>query len=231
MRGAEPVMNRGQTRSAPVTAAWKAALLALIGMGTPAVADGRVPAAPMVEAFLGRLSAAAGMQARFTQINRWAVIDESDSACGVLTVAPPQRFRLEYAFPRGHRIGCDGRYVWTFVPEERQVLRAGVGATTGWGDFFLRAFYEGADSLVSVTVGAEGRRAARIALGPRPELGVRSMEVTLDADRGLPLAYAYVDEEGNRYQFSFETVSFPVTLPDTLFQFAAPRGYELIDVD
>jgi outer membrane lipoprotein-sorting protein len=185
----------------------------------------------MVEMFLERMSSAAGLRAQFTQINRWAVLDEADSASGVLTLVPPQRFRLEYANPPGHRVGCDGQHVWTFVPEERQVLRAAVSATTGWGDFFLRAFYEGADSLVTVAARRDGHRAARLILGPRPEWGVQSMEVTLDADRGVPLAYAYVDEEGNRYQFSFEEVSFPADLPDTLFHFVVPRGYELVDVD
>jgi outer membrane lipoprotein-sorting protein len=60
---------------------------------------------------------------------------------------------------------------------------------------------------------------------------VLSMDVALDADRGVPLSYAYTDEEGNRYQFDFETVQFPAVLPDTLFHFAVPSGYELVDVD
>jgi outer membrane lipoprotein-sorting protein len=217
--------------AAAIAMPWAVLAGTALPAGPPARIDERVPAAPMVEMFLERLSSAAGLQARFTQVNRWAVIDEADSAGGVLTLVPPQRFRLEYAHPRGHQVGCDGRYVWTFIPEERQVLRADVSATTGWGDFFLRAFYEGADSMATVSTRADGRRAARLILGPRPEWGVQSMDVTLDADRGVPLAYAYVDEEGNRYQFSFEEVSFPAHLPDSLFHFAVPRGYELVDVD
>jgi len=199
--------------------------------GAGAAAGERVPAAPMVEAFLQRLSSAAGMRAGFTQINTWAVIDEADTCRGVFTVVPPERFRLEYDVPRGHRVGCDGQHVWTFVPEERQVLRARVAATTGWGDFFLGAFYEGADSLAEISAGPGGMRVASLLLGPRPEWGVRAMQIALDADRGVPLAYGYTDEEGNNYHFTFEGVEFPLTLPDTLFRFAVPPGYELVEVD
>ncbi len=209
----------------------RVASLALAVLTGAAAAGERVPAAPMVEAFLQQLSSAAGLRARFTQVNTWAVIDEADTARGVLTLVPPEGFRLEYAVPRGHRVGCDGRYVWTYVPEEHQVLRAGLAATTGWGDFFLRAFYEGADSLVEITSGPGGRRTARVKLGPRPEWGVRAMEVALDADRAVPLAYGYTDEEGNRYQFAFEGVEFPPDLPDTLLRFTVPPGYELVEVD
>jgi len=224
-------MESDRQRICAAAALGAVAVTAVLWVTPAAGGDEPVPAAPMVEAFLGQLADAAGMQAHFTQINRWAVVDEADTSRGVLTVVPPQRFRLEYAHPRGHRVGCDGQFVWTFVPEERQVLRAGVAATTGWGDFFLRAFYEGADSLVTIATRPDGRRAARITLGPRPELGVRSMEVALDADRAVPLAYAYVDEEGNRFQFDFQSVAFPAALPDTLFHFVVPPGYELVDVD
>lgn len=206
-------------------------LVAAVLVGTGAAAGERVVAAPMVEAFLQQLSSAAGLRTRFTQVNTWAVIEEADTSRGVLTLVPPDGFRLEYAVPRGHRVGCDGRYVWTYVPEERQVLRAELSATTGWGDFFLRAFYEGADSLVEITNGPGGRRAAQIVLGPRPEWGVQAMEVALDADRAVPLAYGYTDEEGNRYRFSFEGVEFPPALPDTLLRFTVPPGYELVEID
>lgn len=218
---------RGRRAQAARSACLIAALLTAAG----AAAAEQAPAAPMVEQFLRRLSAAAGMRARFTQINHWAVIEEADTSRGVLTVAPPERFRLEYEVPRGHRVGCDGRHVWTYVPEERQVLRARVAATTGWGDFFLRAFYEGADSLVAITTGPGGRRVASLTLGPRPEWGVRAMEIALDADRCVPLAYGYTDEEGNRYRFDFEGVEFPVTLEEGLLQFTVPPGYELVELD
>jgi outer membrane lipoprotein-sorting protein len=191
----------------------------------------RVAAAPIVETFLHRLAPAAGMRAHFTQVNLWAAIGEADTARGQLTLAPPHRFRLEYEHPRGHRVGCCGTHVWTYIPEERQVLRAALAATTGWGDFFLRALVEGADSLATLATVAGVRRAARIELGPRPEWGVQEMQVVLDADRGEPLAYLYVDEEGNRYRFEFRRVEFPAMLPDTLFAFGVPPGYELVDVD
>ncbi len=196
----------------------------------PVRAMEQLPAAPLVEELLARFARSAGMRAEFLQINRWVVLEEPDSARGLLTVSPPHRFRLEYTEPAGHRMGCDGRYVWTYIPEERQVLRAAWRETTGWGDFFLQSLKEGADSLVTVREVPGGRRVAFLKLGPRPEWGLRELEMEIDLATGNPRAYGYIDEEGNRVRFEFLTVSFPKSLDDELFHFTVPESYELLDV-
>lgn len=189
------------------------------------------PAGPLVNALLQRLTLAAGMQAEFMQVNQWLIMDEPDSAWGTLTLAPPHRFRLAYTRPAGHLIGCDGEYVWTVIPEERQVLRAAWTETTDWGSFFVRTLTQAADSAATILGGPDETRIAQLRLGARPEWGVADIAIEIDLASGLPTAYGYTDQEGNRSRFHFLEVGFPENLPADRLQFSVPDGYELIDVD
>lgn len=198
----------------------------LLALGAGAGAQESQPAGPLVDSLLERLMRGAGMQADFVQVNHWLVMEEPDSARGTLTLEPPHRFRLEYSEPPGHLIGCDGEFVWTVIPEERQVLRAAWTETTDWGSFFMRTLLQAADSAVVVEAGH-----AVLRLGARPEWGIADIAIEIDLATGLPAAYGYTDQEGNRTRFDFLRVTFPARLPEELMHFAVPPGYELLDVD
>ncbi|MCK4304519.1 MAG: outer membrane lipoprotein carrier protein LolA, partial [Candidatus Eisenbacteria sp.] len=208
---------------------WRAAIGALLSAlaACPVGATEQIDAAPLVEALLAQLAGAAGLRAEFLQINKWTVIDAADSARGTLVIAPPQRFLLEYREPAGHRVGCDGQFVWTYIPEERQVMRAAVTETTGWGDFFLRGLEESVDSLATLQEEG-GRRCACFMLGARPQWGVRSLELKIDLATGDLVYCAYQDEEGNRIHFELRQVEFPIAFRDSLFHFTVPQGFELL---
>ncbi len=211
------------------------ALLVLFMMSFPwsgaAPAEETLDAGPLIARFLGRLHQAAGYQAQFVQTNRWAVFDEADYAYGTLSIAPPQRFRFDYEDPPGHLVGCDGDFVWTFIPEEMQVLRAGVHHTTGLGELFWAGLGQRADSLATVEADSSGRRLARLKLQPRPEWGVNDLAVFIDLESEEPAAYVYVDEEGNEVRFEFLSWTLLSSVPDSLFRFRPPENYELLDVD
>ena len=178
-----------------------------------------------------RLDAHRPFRSSFLQLSTWAAFDEADSSRGTLSVAPPDRFRLEYEEPAGHRIGSDGRFVWTYLPEDRQVLRAKIEETTSWGRFFYEGLGQAADSLAAFTSDRERGRIARIPLAGRPEWGASDIYVEIAVDSGLPVGYGYTDEEGNRFRFIFHDAAFLPALDDSLFRFGVPKGYELFEVD
>ena len=191
----------------------------------------RMRAAPLIEELFRRYRSSAAFEAEFVQVNEWIVFGEADTAFGRMTLADEHRFDLTYTLPAGHRVGCDGYRVWTFVPEEKQVLRAVWGHTTGWGDQFWEGLRQGADSLAVLHRTETGRELARIHLGARPGWGLRSLTMEIDLADGLPAGYAYLDEEGNRVSFTFLDVQFPSALPEDRFRYTIPDGYELLDVD
>ncbi len=188
-------------------------------------------AGQVVEQVLGRMQDAVGFAAEFEQINRWAAFDEPDQARGRLTVAPPDRFRFDYSEPDGHVVGSDGEHVYTVIPEERQVLRAAVRHTTGLGELFWEGLERAADSTAWIERDEQGREFAHIALPPRPEWGLHELEVVLETTRATPAYYRYVDEEGNRVRFQFLSWEWLARVPEDLFGFPIPEGFERLDVD
>jgi len=189
------------------------------------------PARPLLERVRSQLAGRAGLRADFDQVSEWAALGEADTSRGTLAIATDGRFRLEYQQPRGHRIGCDGARVWTFVPEERQVIRARVRETTGWSGLFLEGLDDPIDSLVVPAIEPGWGPVARIALRPRPEWDLSELEVEVAVDAGLPVGYGYTDRDGNRIHFRFREARLVASFPDTLFRFRVPPGYELFETD
>ncbi|MFH1144458.1 MAG: outer membrane lipoprotein carrier protein LolA [Candidatus Eisenbacteria bacterium] len=187
--------------------------------------------APLLARLRAQFSERQAFRSPFVQTSHWAAFDEADTSSGSLIVAPPDRFRLEYLEPAGHLIGSDGRFVWTFLPEDRQVLRAHIEETTNWGGFFYEALEEAADSLALFRADAEHGTVARIALRSRPEWGVNDLYVEVSPREALPVGYGYADEEGNRFRFSFHEPQFLPAVDEDLFRFRTPEGYELFEVD
>jgi outer membrane lipoprotein-sorting protein len=210
-----------------------AGIVALLtaGFALSASAGETLRARPLLERVRSRMAGEAGLIASFVQVSEWAALAETDSSRGTLTVAPSGRFRLDYTRPPGQRIGCDGSFVWTYVPEERQVLRARMKETTGWGGFFLESLAEPVDSLARVDAVPGRGEVARIALRPQPEWGLATLFVEIEVAGGMPVGYGYTDEDGNRIRFRFSTARFVDTIPDTLFRFSLPAGYEIFDAD
>lgn len=194
----------------------------------PRVETPRVEARPLLARLIERIDRAAGFQTEFVQVNHWAAFDAPDTSRGRLTLAPPSRFRLAYDVPAGQIVGSDGRYVWTFVPQDLQALRAPLDETTGWGDFFTQALDAPLDAW------AESRRAAEstvahVRLKPRPEWSLATLYIELDAGSAVPVGYGYTDEEGNAADFRFTNARFPRALDEALFKFSVPDGYELFE--
>ncbi|MBM3317328.1 MAG: outer membrane lipoprotein carrier protein LolA [Candidatus Eisenbacteria bacterium] len=212
-------------------AAWALALH-LAAAACPAAAsepEDMTAVGPLVAAVRQRLIAGSLFQTEFVQVNRWAAFSEPDTARGRLTLAPPDRFVLEYREPPGQRIGSDGSFVWTFVPEERQVVRAPLDDTTGWGDFFVRGLETPADSFGRVERRAPWGEVVRVRLLPREEWGLEGLYVEIAAEARLPVGYGYTDAEGNAADFVFTRPRFPEAVGDTLFRFRVPAGHELFE--
>jgi outer membrane lipoprotein-sorting protein len=189
----------------------------------------RVETRPLLARLVERIDRAAGFQAEFRQVNRWAAFDAPDTSRGRLTLAPPSRFRLAYDVPAGQVVGGDGRYVWTFVPQDRQVLRAPLDETTGWGDFFTQALDAPLDALAESRRGAAGSAVVHVRLQPRAEWSLATLYIELDVPSGVPVGYGYTDEEGNAAEFTFSDARFPEALDESLFRFSVPDGYELFE--
>lgn len=217
-----------QTRRAICAAVILIAAVFVRGGAASAEAN-EIASAPVVRAVLAAFRANGGFEATFVQTSYWAAFEEADTSRGALTLAPPDRFDIEYAFPPGHRVGSDGRFVWTYLPEDRQVLRADLGETMGWLEPFYQGLESPADSLVPVVRDPRWGEVAVIALTAKPEWGVTDVEARVAIRSSLPVGYAYTDTEGNRIRFDFTSAQFVASVDPERFIFEVPPGYELFD--
>ncbi len=162
-------------------------------------------------------------QASFQQVTRWFAIGEVDSTSGRLWIGPDGLFRL--AYESGETYGCDGVFVYSILPAERQAIRATADAATNWASIFkesLKAARVLSDSI------AGGERLT-LSAGAIPELGVDSAWAVMDPILGRPVAYGHLDAEGNVFEFRFLASGFAPLPTDSLFRFEIPEGYELFE--
>jgi outer membrane lipoprotein-sorting protein len=188
-----------------------------------------IESGPLVSAVLQSFRSHAGFEAEFTQLSEWIAFGESDTSSGKLIIAPPTRFLIDYSRPPGQRIGSDGHHVWTYIPEERQVLRAEMDATASWLDPLILGLESPAEARVPVARDSHWGRVATIPLSVRPEWSVVDVYARVAIDSRLPVGYGYTDAEGNRIRFDFLTARFVSSIDPARFEFAVPPGYELFD--
>ena len=60
---------------------------------------------------------------------------------------------------------------------------------------------------------------------------VRELTAEIDLETADPCAYGYTDQEGNRVRFELRDWHPLAAIPETLFVFHVPPGYELLEVD
>lgn len=213
---------------------WVLALL-LMMMGTAGgAAAGEVRGAEEILARLETRYAAAGLEARFTQVSTLQAMDITDTAEGRLWIRRPGQMRWEYTAPEPQTIVTDGRQLWIHRPLDRQVMIG--SAPSFFGDGKGAGFLADIGQLrrqfdVSVSPESTGT-AHRLTLVPRrqqPDL-VR-VELEIDPADDTIEAVTTFNAYGDKTRIVLEDVIFHNQLDDALFRFQIPRGVEIIRMD
>jgi outer membrane lipoprotein carrier protein len=214
-----------------------AALAAVAAVGAEPPGIRAVPADALREArrLEAAIDAVRGLVARFTQTVESPGLPRPQVERGTLHLLRPDRMRWDYDEPRGKLAVTDGRQVWLYLPEERQVLRGPLGsaaADRGVG-LLMREGVRITDEFL-IDWGpppAEGERARRpLRLTPRsPRAGYEHLLVELAPD-GLVSVLTAVDALGGRVTYRFTLVRRVDRLDEDLFRFIPPPGVEVQDV-
>jgi outer membrane lipoprotein carrier protein len=185
------------------------------GLPTVSAAD---PDADLARSLVRRIeerhARASDLVARFTQSYRSGMLGREIVERGVVSIKRPGRMRWEYKDPEDKLFISDGRTFYFYVPADRQVVvseqdpeRSLAGRLLSGRGGLLDEFDASLDEPTEEGV-------LRVKLVPRREQP--------DVDR------AFVDVEGNRTRFRFESVRENVGLPDKLFRFDVPSGVEIV---
>ncbi len=209
-------------------------LIALVAAPALLGAQTRPPADALAQALQQRYQGIKDFSADFVQTYRGGVLKTQTQERGTVTVKKPGMMRWVYTSPEKKEFVSDGRKIYSYLPQDRQVLVTAVPpdsqATTpalflsGKGNIardFTAAYVEGA---AAGTVGLK-------LLPRRAEPDYEYLVVTLDPAtlqiRGLTTR----DHQGGESTLSFANLKENRGVSDKDFVFRIPRGVDIVTDD
>jgi outer membrane lipoprotein carrier protein len=177
---------------------------------------------------------AADFSADFSQESTLAALDIRDTATGRVWIKHPGRMRWEYATPETHAIITDGKTLWIYRPEDRQVIIGDALAYFGDG--------KGASFLSNIRLIPE---AFTVSVAPPAGEGLHTLrliphlkqldlhEIYLNIDKttfdivGVLTINAYDDQT----RLEFKNLNFSNEIDENLFHFQAPAGTDVLKLE
>lgn len=212
----------GLAADAPASAAAPA------GAGSPARPSEGARLLQQLAADFGSLET---FEAEFLQTQRWIGMEETPAWRGTLYLKRPNRFRLEYSDPKGHLQVCDGHTVWTYVPENGEVLKYELTGEALKGGDLLRWVLENGRAEDAVVSERLDKQTARLLVVVPPEgLGLTRVRFWIREESLAILQYEVTDSSGNRTLYRLLKVRRDPPLKDDLFRFTPPPGVPVVEM-
>jgi outer membrane lipoprotein carrier protein len=194
-----------------------------------------------VRALLGRAEARYdslhSLRARFEQVLRVPLLDQSREGHGTWYQEGRARFRMDFVEPAGDLIVADGTHLWLYYPSTNpgQVVRTTLeGDPTGMAmvDLEGRIFREartGYDAELDGTEKVDGRTTCRVVLTPRDEASTtyRKVRVWVGAGDLLVRRFEITEENGTVRTITLSDLHPDASIADSLFRFTPPAGVDV----
>ena len=214
----------------------RASLIAASAVAALAMAPQAAPSpapADLARAIQQKYDTVRDFSASFEHRYRGGVLRKEAVERGTMQVKKPSRMRWTYEAPERKVFVADGTRIYSYIPEDRQVIVAPVPdaaeATTP------ALFLTGHGSLVRDF-------AASFPSEPDPTPGTHSLKLVpnrreaeydwleLVVDRGTYRLRKLItaDAQGGQSTFTFSDVRENVGIPDSAFRFTIPRGVDVV---
>lgn len=173
-------------------------------------------------------------KAQFVQESTNRSLGRTLTASGEVAMKKPGKVRWEYRSPEPRLIVSDGRTLWIYSPEDRQVFVQGAAEVlsgislnllAGLGnlrrDFRIRAIAH---------AGTEASKIYLLELTPKkPEAALERLILEVDQETFLVEKAVFFDAYANTTTIAFQNLSINTGLPDSRFAFVPPPGVEVIE--
>lgn len=230
MSGAHLVSRRGRGRLSCILVL--GLLAVLLGRPTPGAAQGLDELVARVQANYDRTRS---LKARFVQKAYLKSLRKTQRSEGIVYLKKPGKMRWDYQEGSTQKIVSDGKKLWIYVPENKQVIveelgRSPMGSTPlsfllGLGR--IREQFE-------VRVPPEGQRDKQgrrlLELIPRqPMANLSRLVLAVEPQESWVAAAVLHDPYGNRTELEFSEQQVDLELRETLFVFRIPKGIEVFE--
>jgi len=177
---------------------------------------------------------ASELAATFEQANFNRTLNQSVRARGTLYLKKPGRLRWEYSAPTPQEIVSDGRELWVYTPELKQVnVAPAPQALAGPAGSFLHGLGQVREHFhvrfLNPAQPADPDGLVVLDLTPKsPQPLLARLILSVDPASGLVRKAVLYDELGNTVTLRFLNVRVNPGLADTLFVFTPPPGVAVI---
>ena len=191
------------------------------------------PAADVAAALQRKYDAIKDFTASFTQSYEGGVLRRKAVAeSGTVQVKKPGKMRWDYTSPEKKLFVSDGRTMFMYFPNDRQVMRNPVPERDEATSAVLFLMGKGditRDFNVRWSDGNTADGPYRLRLDPKTRQAEYDwLEVAADRDTLQIVGLTAADAQGGRSSFSFSNFKENTGLADKIFQFSIPRGTEVI---
>jgi outer membrane lipoprotein carrier protein len=177
---------------------------------------------------------AANFSADFSQESTLAALDIQDIATGRVWIKHPGRMRWEYATPETHVIITDGKTLWIYRPEDRQVVIGDAMAYfgDGKGASFLSNISLIPEAFKVSVAPAAGEEFHTLRLVPyEKQLDLDEIYVNIDKATFDIVGVRTINAYGDETRLEFENLKFSDDLAEDLFHFQPPAGADVLKLE
>jgi outer membrane lipoprotein carrier protein len=196
-----------------------------------AAPDVRPPAADMAAALQARYHRIKDFSASFTQVYEGGVLRRKAVESGTVYVKKPGRMRWDYTSPQTKLFVSDGKTMYMYFPEDRQVMTSPMPEQDEATSAVLFLMGKGDVTRDFTARWADGGQPDEYALRLDPLIHQADydwLEVTASRETLQIRTLTAGDAQGGRSVFTFTNFKENTGLADKLFQFSIPRGTEVI---
>jgi outer membrane lipoprotein carrier protein len=209
------------------------ALAAVVAVVTLAAAQAPPSADALAAAVQAKYAAVADFSASFVHTYRGGVLKKEATERGTVLILKPGRMRWTYDAPERKVFVADGRRLYSYIPEDRQVIISEIPAgdeaatpalfLTGKGNL-TRDF-----SVTRPDVPDPMPDTYTLRFTPRkPENEFEWMALLVDRTTMQIRKLVTVDGQGGQSTFAFSNIRQNTGLRDAAFQFVVPRGVDVV---
>lgn len=170
-----------------------------------------------------------GLQAPFTQ----QVFDPNgklkETSSGEVALSAPRLFRWEYRKPYVQLIVADGSRVWVYDPDLQQATRRVQGAAEQGSPLAALIDPSRLDRDYVVADAGKSGGLAWLSLAPRSQEGAGFESARLGFGAAGLEKMQFIDALGQKSVIDFGTWRRNPAFPKSTFQFAPPKGVDVID--
>ena len=206
--------------------------LLLLGLGSIAI-EAQAPQSPdaLARALQKRYDGIRDFSADFVQTYRGKVLRTETREQGTVAIKKPGLMRWVYVKPERKEFVSDGRKIYSYIPDDRQVIVADVpaqdAATTP--AMFLAGKGEIVRDFTSVFEKSSEPGTVALKLTPRtPQPEYEWLVVGMDPATHMLRGLLWTDTQGGTNTIVFDRLKENVQPPDSLFEFKVPSGVQIV---